>query len=63
MTEFLASNERYWSPLQLCPQAQNLLKLLKHPNITLNSDYSVWREFQNMNEIDFENLSTKPNPK
>ena len=62
MIEFFAFKERYWSPLQLCPQAQNLLKLLKCPNITVNRDCTVWREFQIMNEIDFENFYTKPNP-
>jgi len=59
---FLVSRERYRSPLQLCSQAQNLIRHIRCQNIKMNRDCSVWWNFQNMDGIDFVDYSTKSRP-
>ena len=63
MMVFLVSRERYRSALQLCSQAQNLIRHIRCQNIKMNRDCSVRWNFQNMDGIDFVDYSTKCRPK
>jgi hypothetical protein len=62
MRLILASKERYWSPLQLCLECQNLLRPLRYPKVDINRDCSVWWDFRTWTKLISVIAPTKPHP-